>query len=130
MAMLSAAALAVSSALAFGSSGGTGSTGRVALCGAERWTVKTLQDRPHLIPVHTASIAYLVTRRAPLGLPATRLPFERQIFRVHARVELVRSEADGDLHVVLSDGQRTMIAEAPSASCERRCHGRLAQADE
>jgi hypothetical protein len=118
MATLSAAVLAASAALAFGSSGGAGSKQRVALCGAERWAVKTLQDRPHLVPVHPASIAYLVTRAAPLDLPATRLAFERQIFRVHARVELVRSEADGDLHVVLSDGQRTMIAEAPSASCD------------
>jgi hypothetical protein len=32
-------------------------------------------------------------------------------------VTLDRPEADGDLHVVLSDGTRTMIAESPSPSC-------------
>ena len=50
-------------------------------------------------------------------LPATRLPFERHVFRVTAAVTLVRSEDDGDLHLVLSDGKRTMIAESPSAAC-------------
>ena len=118
MATLSVGALAASTALAFGSAGGPRSHQRVALCGAERWAVKTLQDRPRLLPVHTASIAYLVSRPAPLGLPATRLPFERHVFRLHAAVELIRSEADSDLHVVLSDGERTMIAEAPSGSCD------------
>jgi len=120
MATLSVSALAASTALAFGSAGGTRSHQRVALCGAERWAVKTLQDRPRLLPVHAASIAYLVNRPAPFGLPSTRLPFEWHIFRVHASVELIRSEADGDLHLVMSDGQRTMIAEAPSGSCDSR----------
>jgi len=32
-------------------------------------------------------------------------------------VTLDRPEADGDLHLVLSDGTRTMIAESPSPSC-------------
>ena len=66
MATLSVGALAASTALAFGSAGGARSHQRVALCGAERWAVKTLQDRPRLLPVHTASIAYLVSRPAPL----------------------------------------------------------------
>ena len=40
---------------------------------------------------------------------------------------LVRHEADDDLHLVLSDGQRTMIAEAPAASslAERHLSGGL-----
>src|SRR5437764_1955856 len=75
------------------------------LCGTERWTVKTLQDRPRLLPVRTVTLAYLDSRPAPTFLPATRLPFERHIFRVTAKVTLVRSEADSDLHLVLSDGQ-------------------------
>lgn len=118
MAVLAAGTLGLTSALAFGHS--TGPKSQVRICGVERWAVKTLQDRPRLLPVRLASIAYLVTRPAPLSLPATRLPFERQVFRVHAAVSLIRSEADGDLHVVLSDGQRTMIAEAPSSSCTGR----------
>jgi hypothetical protein len=88
---------------------------RRALCGVERWTVKTLQDRPRLLPVKRVTLAYLVSRRAPAALPTTRLPFERHVFRVTAAVTIVRSEDDGDLHLVLSDGRRTMIAEAPLA---------------
>jgi hypothetical protein len=88
-----------------------------AACGHERWTVKTLQDRPRLLPVRKVTLRYLVTRPAPASLPTTRLPFEGHVFRVAAAVTLVRSEADGDLHLVLSDGSRTMIAESPSASC-------------
>jgi hypothetical protein len=86
-------------------------------CGVERWTVKTLQDRPKLLPVQPVSIRDLVNRRPPADLPYTRLPFERHVFRVNAAVTLVRPEEDGDLHLVLSDGTRTMIAESPSSSC-------------
>jgi hypothetical protein len=90
------------------------------LCGVERWTVKTLQDRPRLLPPRDTTIAYLVSRRPPASLGAARHPFERHIFRVTAAVTLVRSEDDGDLHLVLSDGRRTMIAEPPSSSCDSR----------
>jgi hypothetical protein len=86
-------------------------------CGVERWKVKTLQDRPRLLPVQAVTIAYLVTRPAPHPLPVTRLPFERHVFRVTAAVTLDRPEADSDLHLVLSDGTHTMIAEAPNAAC-------------
>jgi hypothetical protein len=86
-------------------------------CGVERWTVKTLQDRPRLLPVQAVTIAYLVTRPAPHPLPVTRLPFERHVFRVTAAITLDRPEADSDFHLVLSDGTHTMIAETPSPSC-------------
>jgi hypothetical protein len=89
------------------------------LCGVERWTVKTLQDRPRLLPVRDTTIAYLVGRPPPSEL-AARLPFERRVFRITAAVTLVRPEDDGDFHLVLSDGQQTMIAETPSASCDLR----------
>jgi len=66
------------------------------------------------------TLAYLVSRPAPLSLPDTRLPFERHIFRVKAAVTLVRRTADEDFHLVLSDEQRTLIAESPSAACTQR----------
>ena len=91
-----------------------------ATCGVERWTVKTLQDRPRLLPVKRTTIAYLVSRPAPSYLPSTRLPFERHIFRVTAAVTLVRPEGDQDFHLVLSAGSRTMIAETPAPSCTSR----------
>ncbi len=116
MAALAAGTLGLTSALAFGHEGGHASP--VRICGVERWAVKTLQDRPSLVAVRSTSIAYLVSRPAPSSLPLTRLRFERQVFRVHASVSTIRSEADGDLHVVIGDGQHTMIAEAPSGSCD------------
>ena len=94
-------------------------TGKVA-CGVERWTVKTLGDRPALLPARATTIKFLSSRAAPSSLPQTRLPFERHIYRVTAAVTLVRPEDDGDFHLVLQDAAgRTMIAESPMASCGR-----------
>jgi hypothetical protein len=87
------------------------------LCGVERWTVKTLPDRPRLLPPATTTIAFLTSRPAPPTLPDTRLPFERHIYTVTAAVTLKRLEADGDFYLVLSDGTRTMIAESPDPAC-------------
>jgi hypothetical protein len=97
--------LALTSALIIGAidttPGGAART-RIA-CGVERWTVKTLQDRPSLLPVQTTTIRYLVTRPAPQTLPDARLAFERHVYTVTAAVTLVRPEDDGDLHLVLRD---------------------------
>src|SRR5207249_3938968 len=78
-------------------------------CGVERWTVKTLQDRPHLLKARKTTIRYLITRRAPGSLPDTRLPLERHVFTVVAAVVLVRPEDDSDLHLVLQQGGNDMI---------------------
>ena len=79
--------------------------------------MKTLQDRPRLLPVQPTSLARLVALPAPRTLPATRLPFERHVFRVVAAVTLVRPEADEDLHLVLQSQGEQMIAEAPAPAC-------------
>jgi hypothetical protein len=98
----------------------TAAATRRADCGVERWTVKTLGDRPSLRPAQAASIKSLTALPAPEGLPQTRLPRERRVYRVTAAVTLVRPEDDGDFHLVLQDGSgRTMIAEAPLGSCGR-----------
>jgi len=82
--------------------------------------VKTLGDRPSLLPARKTTIKYLTSRAAPEGLPQTRLPFERRVYTVTAAVTLVRPEDDGDFHLVLQDGAgRTMIAESPLGSCGR-----------
>lgn len=86
-------------------------------CGVERWSVKTLQDRPLLRPARATTLRYLVTHRPPVHLPVSRLPFERNVFTVAAAVTLVRAEDDGDLHLVLRAGRDQMIAEAPRADC-------------
>jgi hypothetical protein len=89
-------------------------------CGIERWTVKTLQDRPTLLPAKTTTVRYLVFRPAPHPLPTTRLPFERHVYIVTAAVTLVREEADSDLHLVLQAAGRRMIAESPAPSCDSK----------
>ena len=89
-------------------------------CGVERWAVKTLQDRPHLLPNRLTTVRYLDTRRPPSYLPPTRLPFERHVFTVIARVTFVREEADSDYHFVLQERGWHMIAEAPAPYCDGR----------
>jgi hypothetical protein len=113
---LAAATLAVSAGTA--APDGRATSGYA--CGGDRWTVKTLQDRPRLLPARRTTIHYLITRPAPSSLPDTRLPFERHVFTVVARVVLVRPEADSDLHVVLQSGRNHMITEAPAPYCDSR----------
>lgn len=90
-----------------------------SLCGVERWAVKTLQDKPALLPPRTVTLRYLVTRPAPAALGDTRLPFERHVYRVVAAVTLVRAEGDGDLH--LSTPQRESAHDRGSAIDVMRC---------
>jgi hypothetical protein len=86
-------------------------------CGVERWSVKTLQDRPRLLPVQTTSVAHLTGLRPPAELRDARSPLERRIFRVIGTVTLVGPEDDGDLHLVLAAGGAHMIAESPNPAC-------------
>jgi len=88
-------------------------------CGVERWSIKTLKDRPWLRTARASTVQYLTSLPRPAYLPARRLLRERQIFSVIASVTLKRSEADLDYHLVLRSGSRTMIAEAPSSVCTK-----------
>jgi hypothetical protein len=104
-------------ALAATSTRSSGAPRRVE-CGVERWAVKTLQDRPRLLPVRPTTIAALAALPPPSHLPSTRLPLERHVYQVTATVTLVRPEADDDFHLVLRDGSgHHMIAETPLPSC-------------
>lgn len=116
--LLSAVAVALASSA--GLSATTSRASGTAACGLERWTVKTLQDRPRLLPARKTTIHYLITRPAPQTLPDTRLPFEHHVFTVSAAVVLISPEADSDLHLVLQQGGNHMIAEAPSPNCDKR----------
>jgi hypothetical protein len=113
------AALVAAVAVSAGLSAQTGHASARAACGVERWTVKTLQDRPRLLPPRKTTIHFLITRPAPSHLPNTRLPFEHHVYTVAAPVVLVRAEEDSDVHVVLQSGGNHMIAEVPSPSCDR-----------
>jgi hypothetical protein len=92
----------------------------VRSCGGDRWTVKTLQDRPVLLSRKQTTVAFLVGRPRRYSLPNSRLPFERRIFQVTAPVTRVLREYDKDLHVLLRSGRKHMIVEAPAQSCTRR----------
>jgi hypothetical protein len=119
-AVLTLATIATAVAAATGLAAPTGRAASSYGCGVERWAVKTLQDRPHLLANRLTTVRYLVTRRAPSYLPSTRLPFERHIFTVIARVSFVREEADSDYHFILEEGGFQMIAETPAPYCDRR----------
>src|SRR6266550_1960015 len=51
------------------------------VCGVERWTVKTLQDRPKLLRLQRTTVAHMISLPRPASLTSTRLPFERHVFR-------------------------------------------------
>jgi hypothetical protein len=86
-------------------------------CGFDRWSVKTLKDRPRLLRARPTTLDYLVSRPAPRPLPSKRLPFEYRVFTVTAAVTLVRPESDSDFHLDLQNGGSHMIAEAPAPEC-------------
>jgi hypothetical protein len=98
------------------------------LCGSDRWTVKTLQDRPQLRPARATTVARLDRVRKPGRYPVTRLPFEHNVFTVKATVYSIHLEGDGDYHVLLSQGSAHLISEAPSGACTARADARLQHA--
>jgi len=89
-----------------------------SLCGSERRTVATLQDRPKLLPVKNATLTQLAVLPRLRRLPHTRLSDEHRVYRITAQVTLVRQETGGDLRIAISDGSgRKMIVDAPSPAC-------------
>jgi hypothetical protein len=100
-------------------------------CGVERWAVKTLSDpgadTVDLVPKR-ASVVGMNALPAPT-LPddnTTRLPTERQAFRVTATLVRYKLESDQDIHLVLAEGGKTMIAEMPSVHCDHGARARYA----
>lgn len=95
-----------------------------AKCGVERWPVKVGTDRGlgagTTGPLST-SIAALAAIPAPANPDAQRetrfLPVELTVFSLAATMVLIKHEADGDYHIVLRDGDATMIVEAPDPAC-------------
>jgi hypothetical protein len=89
-------------------------------CGIEKQAMKTLVDvdaRSINYTVTATTIAVLNKLKAPPTTRTHRTPAELQVWSVRGTLELVRSEADGDFHVVLKDGGATLIVEIPRAGC-------------
>jgi hypothetical protein len=62
------------------------------VCGVEGWNIKTLKDRPLLLPARATTVTNLTNLPRPHYLPARRLLSERRIFSVIATVTLKRPE--------------------------------------
>jgi hypothetical protein len=102
-----------------------------ALCGSERWSVKTLSDADSSrvdLTKRPRTIAELNALAEPSSLPASgRVAAELQVYRVTGTVTYVSNEDDGDIHLALegSDGS-TLIAEAPAVTCDLNARDRRA----
>jgi len=92
--VLLAASASVAARIAAPSSARPVHANRALMCGSERWTVKTLQDRPHLISAKFKSVAQLAALTRPKPAPVERSTFERHIYSVDAAVTHVLMEAD------------------------------------
>jgi hypothetical protein len=102
---------------------------RGAICGIERWPVKTLADpgaRQVDFAVRPATVRYLGSLRANPGGQDSRGPLETRVFRVQARLVGVKRESDSDYHLILSEGGATMIAEMPLTACTTGAQHRYA----
>jgi hypothetical protein len=92
---------------------------RALACGRERWDVKTLTDQAasqvNLTPL-TATVGELAAFPAPFE-PIGRVAQEFNTYQVTATVTMAKQEADSDIHMVLKDGNQTMIVEAACTDC-------------
>jgi hypothetical protein len=95
-----------------------------ALCGIERWDVKTLTDsgarkldlRPRLTSVWTLTRLRV---RPTLSGPR-RSPVETTVYQMRARLVASRAEADQDIHLIVAGVKHpaaTMIVEFPHPAC-------------
>lgn len=90
--------------------------------GVERWDVKVLTDSKvstiDFNPI-TTTVSGLVSIVTPK--PSTTMPryagVEDKTFRVICKVTIKKNEADGDYHLVFSDGINTFIGEIPNPVC-------------
>ena len=93
---------------------------RGALCGFERWPVKTLTDpqaRQVDFAAHPATVRYLGSLPANPGGQDSRGPLEKRAFAVQARLIGVKRELDSDYHLILAENGARMIAEIPLSGC-------------
>lgn len=95
-----------------------GSAPATADCGAERSAVKLgLDADADRVTTEPRSTTIAALSTLPRPRTAHRAPAELQFWRVSATLVAHKIEADGDYHLVLSDGRRTMIVEIPSPLC-------------
>jgi hypothetical protein len=102
-----------------------------AICGFERWPVKTLSDPEARMVDYAprpATVRYLGSLPARPGGQDSRGPLEKRTFAVRARLAGVKREDDSDYHLILAAGGATMIAEMPLLGCTAGAQHRYAMA--
>jgi hypothetical protein len=100
-----------------------------AMCGFERWPVKTLSDpeaREVDFTPRPATVRYLGSLPARPGGQDSRGPLEKRTFAVQAQLVGAKREADSDYHLVITSGGATMIAEMPLLGCTAGAQHRYA----
>jgi len=92
-------------------------------CGVERWSVKTGTDagaRSINLGYHfPTAISRLSALTALSSLPSSSRvrPVETTVYTLTGTLLRYKEESDSDYHLVISDGQHTMIAEIPASYC-------------
>ena len=98
-------------------------------CAGDRWFVRTLQDRPKLLPAQLTSLEKLNKLARPMRVPATRHPSERQIVTLKTGALLRARATNGDLVLwLLSPSNvnpkiKVVLATAPAPACNSRATG-------
>ena len=102
---------------------------RTRKCGVYRAEVKAASDRDAMKIITTpaeSEVARLAAATPSPPVPGDfRAGIELTVFRVKGALRSVRFEPDGDIHLIIEDGNRTLIAEVPSLDCGAE-HGRFA----
>lgn len=101
-----------------------------AVCGTERWPVKTLTDRLGKSVAGKKPVAATVSeltsfpargKKELLHDEATRIaPQELTVYQVDAEIVGFKRETDSDIHIVIAgpkDPKDTMVAEIPAGAC-------------
>jgi hypothetical protein len=92
------------------------------LCGGvERWAVKVLTDVSAPLVNYTP---VLTTIDSLIHIPTTPdqnapriLGIEFQTYTIHCKIIIKKNESDNDYHLVIKDGNETMIGEVPDPVC-------------
>lgn len=91
-------------------------------CGKERWPVKTLSDGDTIkIDFHNIRTSS-IKEQVRIPFPFTdhsekRMKSEFEILSLTCYLLAFKEEADGDIHLIISDNIDTMIAEIPDPEC-------------
>jgi hypothetical protein len=93
-------------------------------CGTERWSIKTGTDpETSLInltaPPALTTVGALTSLTPPNPIPPTHRvrPVETTAYTLSGVLIAFKLEGDSDYHLVIADGDRTMIVEIPLPSC-------------